>query len=138
MDRATIFKGALVAVCLTSMLVLPSAAAQNGRGMNGKSPAAATDPGLKENLWNSRMQYRLQVFDMHVQHAQDVIGILPTYNIDTMRMQGALFMFSGRKRTELRTALQNRNREARKAINAELTTVGDQFLKEMRDAIRDH
>ena len=134
MNRTTIIKGAFLAICLVSLLALPAAAAQNGQGMNAKEQAI--DPTLKDDLWTSHTTHRLAAFDMHVQHAKDIIGILNDHNIDTGMMQDTLDTFAG-KRGELEAALKNRDREALKSINTELRELARQFFKEMRDAIRE-
>ena len=100
--------------------------------MNGK--ANLIDQELKDDLWTNHVQYRLKAFDMHVQHGTDIIKILTDHNIDTRGMQGTLDTFSG-KRSEFQTALENQDKEAVKKINVELR---QEFLKEMRDAIRNH
>jgi len=135
MNSTTLLKGTFLAFCLVSLLTLPAAAAQNGQGMDAKGQAI--DQGLKENLWNNHITYRLQVFDMHLQHANDAIRILKDHDIDTTLMQGTLDTFSG-KRAELQTAMENRNKEALKIINAELRELAKQFFKEMRCALREH
>lgn len=135
MNTRTILNGTFLAFCLVAMLVLPAAAAPAAQATNAR--ANAIDQGLKDDLWNNHVQNRLAEFDMHVQHATSVIGILNKYGIDTTQMQSTLNTFSG-KRTELQTALNNRDKEALKTINSELRELTKQFLKEMRDAIRDH
>lgn len=140
MNTKSILKGAFLAFCLIGMLALPAAATPvaqvNGQGMmNGK--VNSIDDGLKEDLWNNHVQYRLKLFDMNVQHGTDVIKILNDHNIDTTLMQTTLDEFSG-KRSELQTALENQDKDALKRINAELKELRQEFLKEMRDAIRAH
>jgi len=135
MNTRTILKGTFIAFCLVAMLVLPAAAAPVAQGTNVK--ANAIDQGLKDDLWNNHIQNRLAEFDMHVQHATTVIGILNKYGVDTTQMQGTLDTFSG-KRAELQTALTNKDKEALKTINSELRELRQEFLQEMKEAIRDH
>lgn len=135
MNRITIINGAFLAFCLVSLLALPAAAAQNGQEMNVKLPAI--DQGLNDDFWTIHITHRLETFDMHVQHANDIIKILRDHDIDTTLMQGTLDTFAG-KRGELETALENRDREALKTINTGLRELARQFFKEMRDAIREH
>lgn len=132
MNTTTILRGAFLALCLVSLLALPAAAAQNGQAMNGKANLIVQE--LKDDLWTNHVQYRLKAFDMHVQHGTDIIKILTDHNIDTRGMQGTLDTFSG-KRSEFQTALENQDKKAVKKINDELR---QEFLKEMRDAIRNH
>jgi hypothetical protein len=135
MNSNTILKGAFVAFCLIGMLVLPTAAAPVGQGTTAK--VSTVDQGLKDDLWANHQQYRLQVFDMNVQRATSVIGILNRYGIDTTACSGTLSTISG-KRSALETALTNKDRNGLKTINADLKTLWQQFRTEVREAIRDH
>jgi hypothetical protein len=134
MSKNTILRSAFVAFCLIGMLVLPAAAAPAVQG----TPAISTaDQGLKDDLWASHQQYRLQRYDMNVQHAESVITILEQYNIDTTACQATLTTISG-KRSGLEAALSARDQEKLKTVNAELRTLWQQFRKEIRDAVRNH
>ena len=70
--------------------------------------ASAIDQGLKDDLWASHHTYRLQEFDSHVAQANNVIGILGKYSIDTTQMQATLTTISG-ERAALDTALTNKD-----------------------------
>jgi len=94
MNANTTMKGALLALCIIGMLVLPAAAA--GQATTGQ--ASAIDQGLRDDLWASHHTYRLQEFDSHVAQANNVIGILGKYSIDTTQMQATLTTISGRAR----------------------------------------
>ena len=133
MNTNTIFKGVFVVFCLFGILVLPAAAAPAGQG----TTAHTVDQGLKDDLWANHQQYRLQLFDMNVQRATSVIGILNKYGIDTTACTSTLSTISG-KRSALETALANKDREGVKIINDDLRTLWQQFRTEMRDAIGDH
>ena len=117
------------------MLVLPAAAAPVGQGTNVN--ANAIDQGLKDDLWNNHVTERMQEFNLHVQHATDVIAILNKYGIDTTQMQNTLNSISA-KGTELQTALNNKDKDALKTINNDLKELWKQYLQEMRDSIKDH
>jgi hypothetical protein len=92
------------------------------------------DQGLKTELWNNHVQYRLQEFDNHVQNANNIIGILNQYNIDTTQMQATLSTISG-MRSELQTALQNHDTAGLKTINSQLKILWKQFRTEKNQAI---
>jgi hypothetical protein len=136
MNAKTIAKGAFLAFCLIGMLVLPASAAADGQGTVSVK-ATTIDQGLKDDLWNSHTQHRLEAFDMHVRHANDIIGILNSHGIDTSQMQATLAEISA-KRPELQSALENRDKAALQKVNDELRQLAKEFLKEMRDAIRSH
>jgi uncharacterized protein YpuA (DUF1002 family) len=135
MNSKNIMKGAILAICLIGMLVLPVAAAPVGQGANGQT--SAIDQGLKDDLWNNHHQYRLQEFDLHVQRANSVISILNNHNIDTTQMQATLTTISGERAT-LDTALTNKDKEGLKTINADLLSLWKQFAQEMKDSIKAH
>jgi len=135
MNRQTIVNGVFLAFCLVGMLVLPAAAAPVGQGTNVN--ANAIDKGLKDDLWNNHVTERMQEFNLHIQHATDVIVILNKYGIDTTQMQNTLNFISA-KGTELQTALNNKDKDALKTINNDLKELWKQYLQEMRDSIKDH
>ena len=135
MNSQTILKGAFLAFCLIGMLVLPAAAAPAGQGVLGQK--SAIDQGLKDDLWANHHQYRLQEFDLHVQRANSVIGILNKYSIDTTQMQATLTTISG-ERAALDTALTNKDKEGLKTINANLVSLWKQFAKERKDTVKAH
>jgi len=135
MNSKTIMKGAFLAFCLIGMLVLPAAAAPTGQATAGQT--SAIDQGLKDDLWANHHQYRLQEFDLHIQRANSVIGILNKYNIDTTQMQATLVTISG-ERAALDTALTNQDKESLKTINADLLSLWKQFAQEMRDSLKAH
>jgi hypothetical protein len=135
MNAKTTIKGALLAFCIIGMLVLPAAAAPAGQ--TGTGQASAIDQGLKDDLWASHHTYRLQEFDLHVTQANNVIGILGKYNIDTTQIQATLATITG-ERAALDTALTNKDQTALKTINAALVSDWKQFVQESRDAVKAH
>jgi len=135
MKPATMMKGAILACCLIGMLVLPAAAAPAGQAGTGQ--VSAIDQGLKDDLWVNHHQYRLQEFDLHIQRANSVIGILGKYTIDTTQMQATLGLIT-EKRAALDTALTNKDQAALKTINADLTVLWTQFIQETKDAVKGH
>jgi hypothetical protein len=135
MNSKNILKGTVLALCIVGMLALPATAAPvNGQGTNGN---AIVDQGLKTELWSNHVQYRLQEFDNHVQNANNIIGILNQYTIDTTQMQATLSTISG-MRSELQTALQNQDKAGLKTINSQLMTLWQQFQTEKNQAIRSY
>ena len=134
MNANTTIKGALLAFCIIGMLVLPAAAAGQA---TTTGQASAIDQGLKDDLWASHHTYRLQEFDSHVAQANNVIGILGKYSIDTTQMQATLTTISG-ERSALDTALTNKDQAGLKTINAALVADWKQFAQETRDAVKAH
>jgi hypothetical protein len=126
-------KGALLALCIIGMLVLPAAAA--GQATTGQ--ASAIDQGLKDDLWANHHTYRLQEFDLHVQRANSVIAILGKYSIDTTQMQATLTTLTG-ERAALDTALTNKDQAGLKTLNANLEAQWKQFAQETKDAVKAH
>lgn len=133
MKTTRLIAGALVACCLIGMLVLPASAAPDAKGTNIK--AGKIDPGLQEDLIKTHIKNRLETFDLHVQHAKDIIDVLETHQIDTSRPQAILDQFVA-MRPELERALTSHDREAVKTVNAKLAELTKQFFQAVRDAIR--
>jgi len=133
MKAQTMLKGAFLTFCLIGMLAVPVAAAANGQGVNVQGQAI--DQNLKDDLWANHHQNRLKEFDLHVQRATSVIGILDKYNIDTTKVQATLTTISG-KRAALDDALTTKNREELKTINADLMSLWRQIRMDMRDSIK--
>jgi hypothetical protein len=133
MNTHTALKGACLTLCLIGLMTLPVMAANGGGGQIAK---ASVDPELISDLWNSHAHYRLAHFDLNLQHANDVIGILEKYSIDATPLEETLATISA-QRPELQVALENRDRQALKDVNNELKSLWRKFLKETRDAIRD-
>jgi len=135
MNQKIIVKSAFIALCIIGMLVFPAAAAPGGQGTSAK--VSAVDQGLKDDLWANHQQYRMQIFDMNVQRATSVFGILNKYGIDTTSCQATLTTISG-KRSELDAALTARDQEKLKTVNAGLRTLWQQFRTNVKDAIKGH
>jgi hypothetical protein len=135
MNQKTTIKSAFIALCIIGMLVFPAAAAPAGQGTSSK--VSAFDQGLKDDIWENHKQYRMQIFDLNVQRATSVIGILNKYGIDTTSCQATLTTISG-KRSELDTALTARDQEKLKTVNAGLRTLWQQFRTAVKDAVKGH
>jgi hypothetical protein len=135
MNAQTMLKGAFLTLCLIGMLAVPVAASANGQGTHAQGQAI--DQNLKDDLWANHHQNRLKEFDLHVQRAESVIGILEKYNIDTTKVQVTLATISG-KRAALDDALKTRDREELKSINADLVSLWKQIRMDMRDSIKTH
>jgi len=125
---------AILGLVIVAALALPASAAQANGNAAGK---AAIDPQLKADLWDNHHQYRLAHFDLNVQRANSIIGILDKYGIDTTRPQATLSTISG-ERGALDTALASQDRDALKTINEQLLTLWKQFAQEVKESIKDH
>ena len=136
MQKSHLFAGALVAFCLIGMLALPASAAPATASVT-PAKISTVDQGLKDDLWASHMQYRLARYDMNVEQANAVIGILGKYQIDTSSCQATLDSITA-ERADLQSALQSKDREKLKAVNGQLKTLWKQFLQEVKDAIKSH
>ena len=134
MQKRNLLAGALVALCVIGMLALPASAAP-ATGTNAK--VSTVDQGLKDDLQANHMQYRLARYDMNVEQATAVIGILGKYQIDTSSCQATLDSIKA-ERADLQSALQSKDREKLKAVNGQLKTLWKQFLQEVKDAIKSH
>ena len=133
MKNTPLFKGAIIACCLIGMLVLPVAAATGGVAGN----RTGIDPALKSDLWTNQQAHRLAIFDENVRNADNVIGILDKYGIDTAQMQATLGQITG-DRSALQSAFANQDRNALKTVNQQLLALWKQFRQEAVTAVRTH
>lgn len=138
MQKKNLLAGAIVALCIIGILALPASAEQSTTTTLGTGAKLNNmDQGLKDDLWANHMQYRLARYDMNVEKAGAVIGILQKYSIDPSDCSATLDNIKA-GRTDLQSALQSRDREKLKAVNEQLKTLWKQFLNEVRDTIRSH
>jgi len=135
MNRNSIIKGAFIAFCLIGMLVLPAAAASAGQMTAAKGNVI--DQGLKDDLWNNHKVNRLETFDTNVRHTESTLSILWQYGIDTSACQSTLATIES-KRSDLEAALTTQDRQKLKTVNAELKTLWQQFMKDVREARRSY
>lgn len=133
MKAHTMLKGAFLAFCLIGMLTLPVAAATDGKAMNAQGPVI--DQKLKDDLWANHQTNRIDRFAMNVKQAQSVITILGNYGIDITKCEDTLAKING-KRSDLETALKEKDKEDLQTINAELRTLWQQFRTEVRESIK--
>ncbi|HVN66718.1 MAG TPA: hypothetical protein VMT31_08915 [Methanomicrobiales archaeon] len=134
MSRNTIAM-ALLGLVFIAALALPVSAAQADGNTAGK--ASKIDPQLKNALWANHQEYRLRQFDLNVQRADSVITILDKYGIDTTKPQATLTTISG-QRADLEKALEGRDRDSLKTINANLMSLWKQFAQEVRESVKEH
>ena len=124
----------LLALCLVGMLVLPAAAAQAASaGQAGKM--GKVDPALKDDLWTVHKNYRLKIYDLHVEKAGAVITVLENHQCDVTGLNSILGEINS-QREPLKTALDNKDRDALKTVNKELKDLWQEFRKGVRDSIR--
>ena len=133
MKKNTIMNGAFVALCLICMLVLPAAAAPASETTSIR--AAAIDDGLREDLWASHKEHRLEIFDLRVNHAADIIRILENHGADTTACQSTLSEIRD-MRQDLERALTSHDLQEVKAVNEELKTLAQQFIRNVREAVQ--
>jgi hypothetical protein len=124
----------LLALCLVGMLVLPAAAAQAARGQQA-GKIAKIDQGMKDDLWTVHKDYRLKIYDLHVEKAGAVIGVLDEHGCDVTGLQATLGQIN-EQRDPLKTALDNKDRDALKTINQQLKDLWQEFLKGFRTSVR--
>jgi hypothetical protein len=126
---------AALALCLVGMLVLPAAAAPSASAeRTGKM--AKIDPTLKDDLWTVHKDYRLKIYGLHVEKAGAVIDVLEEHGCDVTELNGLLGEIEG-QREPLKTALDNKDRDALKTVNKELKDLWQELRKGVRDSIRE-
>jgi hypothetical protein len=126
---------ALVGLLIVAAIALPASAAQaNGNG-NAYGKAGKIDSGLKDDLWAVHAKYRLQVYDTHVEGANEAVGVLESHGCPTEELADTVTAI-GNERTPLSDALTNRDREALRDVNQELAKLWKQFREQVRESVR--
>jgi hypothetical protein len=123
-----------VLFCLIGMLVLPAAAVATGGG-SVVSGEGAIDPELKDELWGIHVQHRLDVYERNVQAAGDAIEALGRYGYDTIELSDTLDEIS-ENHDPLAAALNDRDREELKSINADLRHLWKEYRQEFRQLLK--
>jgi len=130
--RSILITGVLL--CLIGMLALPAAAVATGGG-SVVSGEGAIDPELKDELWGIHVQHRIDVYERNVQAAGDAIEALGRYGYDTMELSETLDEISV-KHDSLAAALNGRDREELKSINADLRHLWKEYRQEFRQLLK--
>ena len=123
---------AILGLVLVAALALPVSAAATSSG-NGQ--AGQINSGLKNDLWNTYGQYRLQIYDTRVQGANAIVTVLGNYGCPTSDLQATVTSI-GNERTALSDALTNHDRNALKTVNQQLTSLWQQFRQQARASIK--
>ena len=123
-----------VLLCLIGMLALPAAAVATGGG-SVVSGEGTIDPELKDELWGIHVQHRLDVYERNVQAAGDATEALGRYGYDTMELSETLDEIS-EKHDSLAAALNDRDREKLKSINADLGHLWKEYRQEFRQLLK--
>ena len=111
------------------MLAMPVAAAPVVAHQVKATQANSTVPqAVKDDLLGVHMKYRLQQFDLNVQKATDVIGVLDKYQYNTVSLKTTLAEILA-KRPALESAISAKNKDAIKAVNLELINLWKEFGK---------
>jgi hypothetical protein len=130
--RSILITGVLL--CLIGMLALPAAAVATGGGsvVSGKG---AIDPELKDELWGIHVQHRLDRYERNVQAAGDAIETVGRYGYDTGGLSEILDEIS-EQHALLAAALNDRDREELKSINADLRHLWKEYHQEFRQLLK--
>lgn len=123
----------VVTLLLIAAFVLPASAAPVTHAQSGA--AVRVNKTLRNELWDARTDYRLRIFDAHVDLAGDVIKILNKHDYETDQLSAILAQIE-ENRTALKSALEDHNRQELRSINMELRSLWVEFLKTIRNIIR--
>jgi hypothetical protein len=126
----------VLGLCLVGMLVMPVAAAP---GAAHQVKTNLTNPGVpqavKDDLWDVHMKYRLQQFDLNIQKATDVTGVLDKYQYDTTALKATLAEITA-KRPALVAAVSATDKDALKVVNTELFRLWKEYGKTVRTVLK--
>jgi hypothetical protein len=124
-----------ILLCLVGMLALPAAAAVATKGESTVLGEGAIDPELKNELWGIHMQHRLDSYERNVKAAGDAIEALGQYDYDTSALSDTLTEISA-KHDALEAALNDRDRDELKSINADLRHLWKEYRQEFRQLLK--
>lgn len=133
MTKRTVLIAGLL-FCLVGLLILPAAAAVVG-GESAGQGEGAIDQELKDELWNIRVQHRLFDYENHIDAAADAIEVLERYGYDTSGLSATLGEISA-QHDALETALNAKDREGLKSINADLRHLWNEYRQEFKQLLR--
>ncbi|MCU0631056.1 MAG: hypothetical protein MUF37_07890 [Methanoregulaceae archaeon] len=136
MKRKSMIGLVILGLCLAGMLVMPVAAAPGAihQAKTDKvNPAIPQD--VKDDLWNVHMKYRIQQFDLNVQKATDVIGVLDKYQYDTTAMKATLSEIMAKK-PALQSAVSAKDKDALKSVNQELVNLWKEYGKTVKTVLK--
>jgi hypothetical protein len=118
------------------MLAMPVAAAP---GALHKGKTNLTDQvvpqAVKEDLWDVHMKYRLQQFDLNIQKAADVTGVLDRHMYDTTALKATLAEIMT-KRPALASAVSAKDKDALKVVNTELIDLWKEYGRSLRTVLK--
>ena len=124
---------AILGLVLVAALALPVSAAQGNGNAYGK--AGRIDSGLKSDLWGIQAKYRLQVYDLHVAAANDVVSVLGSHGCQTGDLSATATAI-GNERTALSDAITNQDRKALQTVNQDLVKLWQQFREQAKASIQ--
>jgi hypothetical protein len=120
---------ALLGLLVVAAIALPASAAQ----ANGK--AAKVDPGLKNDLWGVYGEYRLRVYDTHVEGANAAVGVLEGHGCPAGELAATVTAIE-EERTPLSEAIGSRDRKALQDVNKELARLWKQFREQVKASVK--
>jgi hypothetical protein len=136
MTRRSIIGLVILGICLAGMLAMPVAAAPGAIHLVRAAQTNSTIPqAVKDDLWSVHLKYRLQQFDLNVQKANDVIGVLDKYRYDTGNLKVTLGELTA-KRPLLESAVLAKDKTALKAVNADLVNLWREFGKTLKSELK--
>jgi hypothetical protein len=124
---------AILGLVLVAALALPVSAAKADGKAAGK--AGMIDSGLKNDLWDVYGKYRIQIYDLRVEGANEGIGVLGDHGCPTGDLEATMTGIEG-ERDPLEKALENHDRAALKEVNQELAKLWKQFREQFTESIR--
>jgi hypothetical protein len=132
MSRNTIAM-AVLGLVLVAALALPVSAAKAEGKATGK--AAMIDSGLKNDLWDVYGKYRIQIYDLRVEGANEGIGVLAKYGCPTGDLEVTMTDIE-EQRDPLEKALENHDGKALQEVNQVLAKLWKQFREQFKESIR--
>jgi len=115
---------------------MPVAAAPVAAHQVNAARANSTVPqDVANDLLGVHLKYRLQQFDLNIQKATDVIGVLDKYHYDTVSLKTTLAEIQA-KRPALESAITAKNKDVIRAVNLEIINLWKEFGKNIKNVLK--
>lgn len=133
MTTARRITGILIAFCLLATIVTPAIAVsnENGRWKNG----GTINEGMKNDLWNLHIKYRILFFQLRQERAEAMIDVLEDHGCDVGTLPTDLQEIEAYEK-KLEDALNDHDWKGLRTINHELKDLWKDFRKEVKESIR--
>jgi hypothetical protein len=138
MERKSVSCLIILGLCVVALLAAPVAALQGAQKVPGYQNAAEIQnipQPVKDDLWAVHEKYRLQQYDLNINKATDLIGVLDKYQYDTSKLKEIKARIVS-ERSALESAVNSKDNKALVNVDKELIDFWKQFGKEVKTQLK--